>query len=66
MKLREAWYRYRPVTVRDGYGGATESVAGVTPVTMYGVMRIHDTEEVIIMQRHDDVIVGDLLRLRED
>jgi len=66
LKLREAWYRYRPIKVRDGFGGLTESVSGVTPVTMYGVMRIHDTEEVIILQKNDDVLVGDLFRLRED
>jgi len=66
LKLREAWYRYRPVKVGDGLGGFAESVSGVTPITIFGVMRIHDTEEVILVQKHDDVIVGDLIRLRED
>ena len=64
--MQQAWYRYRPIKVADGHGGWVETTSGVTPVTVYGTMRIHDAEEVIILEGNADVQVEDLLRLRED
>jgi len=68
--LKQPWYRYRPVKVRRTGGGrrATfdETISGVTPVTIYGVMRVHDTFEEIIVEGDAEVLVDDHLRLRED
>ncbi len=66
MILRDAWYRYRPVSVRDGHGGKADSITGVTPLTFYGTMHVHDAEESIILEGEADVDIGDLIRLRED
>ncbi len=62
--LKQPWYRYVPVKVRTGRGTFAESVT--TPTTIFGAIRVHDNEEIIVVEGAAVVNVGDLMRLRED
>lgn len=64
--LKQPWYRYRPIKVRDGRGGSTETFSDAQRITVFGVMRVHDTYEEIIVEGEADVRIGDAMRLRED
>ncbi|KKL17951.1 hypothetical protein LCGC14_2480420, partial [marine sediment metagenome] len=62
VSLGEPIYRYKPSKVRDGHGGWTETA--ITPITIYGVIEVHENATSVILDIDADVKVGDLLRLR--
>lgn len=64
VSLGEPIYRYKPIKVKDGHGGFT--VTGGTPITLYGVVQVHENATSVILDIDADVEIGDLLRLRLD
>jgi len=56
--------RYRPTRVRDGVGGSTEVLG--EPVTIYGALTVNAGETFLIVNSDEDVLVKDIIAVRED
>lgn len=56
--------RYRPTRVRDGVGGWT--VALGTPVVIYGALQVDKTETIMVVNSDADVLINDVLSVKED
>jgi len=64
MMPKSPVYRYRPTRVRDGVGGSTEVLG--TPITVYGALTVNAGEVVLIVDAGEDVLVKDIIAVRED
>ncbi len=56
--------RYRPQKVRDGVGGSTEALG--TAVVIRGVVQVNKTETLMIVDSGEDVVINDVVAVKED
>lgn len=56
--------KYRPTKTTDGEGGFTDALG--TATTIYGSIEIHKETTSLVVDKDEDVIVGDFIKVAEE